>query len=108
MSATLTHAAPYQQTVDAVIASLGADTQRGLSQSEAQKRLDQFGRNELTAEEPVPAWKKFLAQFKGVLVVLLIIAAAISAVLWLAERESALPYEAIAILAVVLLNAIMG
>lgn len=28
--------------------------------------------------------------------------------LWLAERESALPYEAIAILAVVLLNAVMG
>ena len=80
----------------------------GLSQSEAQKRLEQFGRNELTAEEPVPAWRKFLAQFKDVLVILLIIAAAISAVLWLVERESAFPYEAIAILAVVLLNAIMG
>jgi Ca2+-transporting ATPase len=108
MSVTLTHAAPYQQTVDEVIASLGADAQRGLSQSEAQKRLEQFGRNELTAEEPVPAWRKFLAQFKDVLVILLIIAVAISASLWLVERESALPYEAIAILAVVLLNAIMG
>ena len=108
MSVTLNHAAPYQQTVNAVIAALGADAQRGLSQSEANKRLEQFGRNELMAEEPVPAWRKFLAQFKDVLVILLIIAAAISAVLWLVERESALPYEAIAILAVVLLNAIMG
>ena len=91
MSATLTNAAPYQQTIDAVVAALSADAQRGLSQSDAQKRLEQYGRNELTAEEPVPAWRKFLAPFKDVLVILLIIAAAISAVLWLVERESALP-----------------
>ena len=42
------------------------------------------------------------------LVILLLVATAISAGLWLVERESALPYEAIAIFAVVLLNAIMG
>jgi Ca2+-transporting ATPase len=49
-----------------------------------------------------------LAQFSNILIVLLLIAAAISAALWLVERESALPYEAIAILSVVLLNAILG
>jgi P-type Ca2+ transporter type 2C len=43
-----------------------------------------------------------------VLVILLLIATAISAALWVYERESALPYEAIAIFAVVLLNAVMG
>lgn len=53
-------------------------------------------------------WRKFLAQFQDVLVILLLIATLISAALWLYERESALPYEAIAIFAVVLLNAIMG
>jgi P-type Ca2+ transporter type 2C len=41
-------------------------------------------------------------------VILLIIACSVSAGLWLYERESALPYEAIAILAIVLLNALMG
>ena len=56
----------------------------------------------------MPAWKKFFAQFKDVLVILLLIATVISALLWLIERESELPYEAIAIFAVVLLNAIMG
>jgi Ca2+-transporting ATPase len=56
----------------------------------------------------VPEWKKFLAQFKDVLVILLLGATAISTALWLYERDSALPYEAIAISAVVLLNAIMG
>src|SRR5512147_436612 len=99
---------PYQQSVDAVLGSLGADARRGLSKAEARARLERYGRNELTAEAPVPAWVKFLAQFKDVLVILLLIATAISVVLWLIERESAWPYEAIAILAVVLLNAIMG
>ena len=101
-------ATPYQQSVDAVIASLGTDGQRGLSKAEAWARLERHGRNELTAEEPVPGWRKFLAQFKDVLVILLLIATLISAVLWLVERESVLPYEAIAIFAVVLINAIMG
>jgi len=43
-----------------------------------------------------------------VLVVLLLVATAISAALWLYERHSALPYEAMAIFAVVLLSAVMG
>lgn len=57
---------------------------------------------------PAPAWRKFLAQFADVLVILLIVAASISAGLWLYERDAALPYEAVAILAIVLLNAVMG
>ena len=101
-------AAPYQQPVDVVLASLRSDAKRGLSATEARTRLERDGRNELTAEEPVPGWKKFLAQFKDVLVILLLIATAISFGLWLIERETPLPYEAIAIFAVVLLNAIMG
>jgi Ca2+-transporting ATPase len=56
----------------------------------------------------VPAWRKFLAQFHDVLVILLLIATGISAGLWFYERESAVPYEAMAIFAVVLLNAILG
>ena len=56
----------------------------------------------------MPAWRKFLAQFADVLVILLLVATAVSAALWLVERESALPYEAMAILAVVLLNAVLG
>ena len=62
----------------------------------------------MTAEKPVPTWRKFLAQFEDVLVILLLVATVISAVLWLVERESALPYEAMTILAIVLLNAVMG
>ena len=99
---------PYQQSSEEVLAAQGTDRRRGLSEEEAGRRLEKHGRNELTTKEPIPAWRKFLAQFTDVLVILLIIAAAISALLWLLEREAALPYESLAILSVVLLNAILG
>jgi Ca2+-transporting ATPase len=99
---------PYRLSVNEVLTALGTDARNGLSKEEAQARLERYGKNELTAEKPVPAWRKFLAQFQDMLVILLLIATLISAGLWLYERDSALPYEAIAIFAVVLLNAIMG
>jgi Ca2+-transporting ATPase len=98
----------YRQPVDALITALRSDKRRGLSDDEARSRLERDGRNELAAEKPVPAWRRFLAQFQDVLVVLLLAATAISAGLWALERDAPLPYEAIAIFAVVLLNAAMG
>jgi Ca2+-transporting ATPase len=100
--------APYRQSVDEVVAALGTDARRGLSEAEAQARLAQYGGNELTPEKPVPRWRKFLAQFQDALVILLLCATLISLGLWAYERESTLPYEAIAIFAVVLLNAVLG
>ena len=79
-----------------------------MSDGEARTRLERYGRNELTAEKPVPAWRKFLAQFQDTLVILLLVATAISVALWMYERETPLPYDAIVIFAVVLLNAAMG
>ena len=100
--------APYRLTADEALAALGADGRTGLTGEQARERLDRFGRNELAAEKPVPRWRKLLDQFTDVLVILLIVAALISAGLWLYERDSALPYEAMAIFAIVLLNALMG
>jgi len=100
--------APYQRSVHDVLSALQTDGHSGLSATEARARLERYGPNELAAEKRVPAWRKFLAQFQDMLVILLLVAAAISAALWVHERESAFPYEAIAILAVVVLNAVMG
>lgn len=99
---------PYRMSQHEVVAVLATDARTGLTSEEAFARLERYGRNELTMEKPVQTWRKLLAQFQNVLVVLLLIATAISATLWFVERESALPYEAIAIFAVVLLNAFMG
>src|SRR5687768_7500890 len=108
MPPSLKKIAFHEADVAAVIAALGTDANRGLSAAEASARLTQHGRNELTAAAPVPLWRKLLAQFTDVLVILLIMAGTISAAIWWFERASALPYEAIAIFAIVLLNAVMG
>ncbi len=98
----------YRRSVTEVLAGLGVDARTGLSAEEAKRRLARQGRNELLARPPVPAWRRFLAQFKDVLVLLLLAATAISAALWFVQRPSPLPYEALAILVVVVLNAILG
>src|SRR5688500_5106704 len=98
----------YHWQADDASAALGSNAQRGLTDDEARAGLGRYGRNELTAEIPAPRWRRLLAQFQNVLVILLLVATAISAGLWAFERDAALPYEAIAILAVVLLNATMG
>ena len=98
----------YQQDTEEVASALATSVQNGLGGAEALARLGQYGRNELTAKKVVPAWRRFFEQFQDVLVILLLVATVISVVLWAIERDTVLPYEAIAILAVVLLNAIMG
>ena len=52
----------------------------GLSQEEAQRRLAQFGHNELAAGEKVSPWKIFLEQFKNFLIIILLVAVVLSAI----------------------------
>src|SRR5512145_2145861 len=99
---------PHRRHADDVVAELRTDLRHGLTDAEVGSRLERYGRNELATEKAIPAWRRFLAQFQDVLVILLLIATGISAGLWAYERDVALPYEAIAILAVVLLNATLG
>jgi P-type Ca2+ transporter type 2C len=98
----------YRQRVEDVIAALGGDSQRGLSEDDARSRLERYGANELATGKAVPAWRRFITQFQDVLVILLLVATAISAGLWAVERDAAWPYEAFAIFAIVLLNAVLG
>ena len=101
-------ATAYRQPVETVVAALNSDAEHGLTTEEARRRLARYGPNELQAEPPIPAWRKFLAQFQDVLIALLLIAAAVSLAVWLYERHEPVPYEALVILAIVLLNAILG
>jgi magnesium-transporting ATPase (P-type) len=73
----------------------------GLSSDVAARRLERYGRNELQEEAPTPAWRRFLRQFANVLIYVLLAAAAVTAAFgdWL---------ETGVILAVVLINAIIG
>jgi len=53
----------------------------GLSQPEAQKRLGRYGANELAEKKGVSPWLLFLRQFKSFLIIILLIAVALSAIL---------------------------
>jgi Ca2+-transporting ATPase len=57
----------YRQRPEDLFAALGCDERLGLTGEEAQSRLAHHGRNELAAEKPVPAWRRFLAQFQEAL-----------------------------------------
>jgi magnesium-transporting ATPase (P-type) len=74
---------------------------RGLSSEEAASRLERFGPNEVDAERPTPWWKLVLHQFRDPLVYILLIAATFTFAL---EHYT----DTGVILAVVLLNAIIG
>ena len=85
-----------------------ADLVSGLSAPVAADRLREYGPNELATEVVVTAWRRFLAQFHDALVILLLVASGISLLVWFVEGAASLPYEAIVIVSVVLLNALMG
>ncbi len=67
----------HLQTIKDVFASLKT-SEKGLSLTDAQARLVQYGKNELTTSRKTPKWLQFLFQLKDVLVIILIIAGIIS------------------------------
>ena len=91
------HALPVKE----VVQRLAGNVDQGLSNEEAAARRAKFGPNVLAEAPAPPLWKRFLGQFRELVVWILIAAALISGVLgeWL---------DAGAILAIVLLNGILG
>ena len=78
----------------------------GLSAQEAQRRLDENGRNRLSAPPGKPLILRFFEQMADPMIIILLIAAAISGVLAVVEGESFA--DVVIILAVVLINAVLG
>ena len=100
-----------------VAKALDVDPNVGLSSAEAARRLERFGPNELAGAPPVPKWRKFLAQFKDPLVYLLLAATVISVIAWFIEKANAgpgaeggeaLPFDAIVIVLILIVNAVLG
>ena len=78
----------------------------GLSSFEADKRIETFGKNKLKAEKKKPLLLRFLEQLTDPMIIILICAAAVSGILAVVEGESFA--DVIIILAVVLINAVLG
>ena len=101
----------YLQEIDEVFKS-AQSSEAGLTSEEAQKRLEANGKNKLAEAKKDSTFKKFLDQMKDPMIIILIIAAAISAVTEYIEASSAghsfFPTDTLIILAVVVINAVLG
>ena len=69
----------YTQSPEEVLKSVEA-TEQGLSSSEAQKRLAEYGRNELEEGEKKSLLVKFIEQFKDLMIIILVAAAILSVI----------------------------
>ncbi len=98
----------HARTAAETAAALGLDPTTGLTSAEAARRLAETGPNELVSEPPVSLWRRLLAQFAEPLVLLLLLAIAIATVAWLLEGAAGVPVEPLVILAIVVLNAVLG
>lgn len=80
--------------------------EEGLSIEEAKKRLKSDGPNKLRETKKESYWKKFLSEFRDLMIIVLIISAIVSFVLSIIKNESFI--DSIIIIAIVILNAILG
>jgi Ca2+-transporting ATPase len=90
----------HQKKADDVLAELKSGSP-GLSAAEAEKRLQEYGPNELKEKKKKTAFVMFLDQFKDFMIIVLIIAAVVSGLI-------GEPADTIAIIVIVVLNAVIG
>ncbi len=91
----------HTRSAEDALSELDTDLERGLTQQEAEQRLERYGPNTIERREAEPWWRVLLGQFLDPLIYILLIAAAVS----FAFQEHV---DAIVILVVVLLNAAIG
>lgn len=91
----------WLQPEQEVSRNLITDAHRGLSKSEAQKRLEELGPNQLPEQQKISVLHLFFDQFSNFIVLILLVAAIIAGVLreWI---------DAFAIIVIVILNALLG
>ena len=96
----------YTHSADEVLRDLGVGAE-GLTTQQAKERLEKYGPNKLKEGEKPTLLQRFLTQLKDPMLIILLIAAAVSALTGMLANENEWA-EVIIILAVVLLNAILG
>ena len=96
----------YNLPYKAVKELLHTDTEQGLTEHEAMERLREYGYNEFKKREHTTLWQKFVAQFKSFMIIVLLIAAAISGVTGYMNGEGIT--DALIILVILVANAIIG
>lgn len=97
----------YLASAEEVLEEQSTSAAQGLTVAEAQSRLASVGPNKLDEEEKTPMWKRFFEQMGDPMVIMLLVAAAISVITGFIQGEPEWADAAI-ILSVVILNSVLG
>ena len=96
----------YNQIINDVEKNLETDASRGLNKEQVEQKREKYGFNELKEGKKKSLFVKFLEQFKDFMVIVLIIAAIISAIVGVQNGEGFT--DTIIIMIVIICNAIIG
>jgi Ca2+-transporting ATPase len=96
----------YCKDSSVVLTETGSARETGLTENVAKERLGRNGRNKLVEGKKKSLIRRFFEQLADPMIIILIFAAVISGVLAVVEKE--FPTDVIIILAVVLINAVLG
>ena len=97
----------YLASAEEVLEEQSSNPETGLAASTAQERLARYGLNKLDEEEKTPLWIRFFQQMADPMVIMLIVAAVISAVTGMIQGESEWA-DVIIIMTVVIINSALG
>jgi len=96
----------YNQDIHEVTSQLKTSETAGLTTAEVKRRLEEFGYNQLISKRKKSFFKMFIGQFKSFMIIILLLAAAISGVVGVMEGEGLL--DTFVILGILILNALIG
>ncbi len=96
----------YNQEISEILSQLNSSGSAGLSKGEVRRRLEEHGYNQLISKRKKSFLQKFFAQFKSFMIIILLIAAAISGVVGVMEGEGLL--DTFVILGILIVNAFVG
>ena len=96
----------YNKPIEDVAREMGTDPEKGLKGGEIASRIEKYGKNTLVQKKNKPFMLMFIEQFKSFMIILLIIAAAISGYMGWKTEEGLL--DTYIIMGILLLNAIIG
>ena len=98
----------HQLSSSEAVQALHSNPSAGLDSQQAKEKLAQFGENKLAEKKKKTNFQRFLAQFKDVMILILLAAAAVSFVIACVEGQPKEFFEPLLILLIVVLNAVMG